>query len=281
MPVQAQLGPPRRVAAHLQEQRPEVLVIDVEIVVVHVDGLVARELEPPVDLLALERLRLLLCDPDEHDPVTDAALPPNPIGDIVLPLLVVELVNRNPFPLRHRLHGIAELLGHLPQHHRRRDRLAQLLAHERDQPARRRQRPDVPIQVQPVQTFHFQRDVSTQQFRDVRHARDSTESRGRLLVGLRSKTSLGGTPQCEPEESLIGAHFPHGFGRQPDVRRAAVDCRDESGPQFLQRARESNDTFPAQHAEDVFSASDAVCGARRYSIAAKTWSSGIDANVVA
>jgi hypothetical protein len=35
--------------------------------------------------------------------------------------------------------------------------------------------------------------VSTQQFRDVRHARDSTESRGRLLVGLRSKTSLGGS----------------------------------------------------------------------------------------
>ena len=54
----------------------------------------------------------------------------------------------------------------------------------------RRQFPDVPVQVQPVQTFHFQRDVSTQQFGDIRHARDFTESRGRLLVGLRSKTSL-------------------------------------------------------------------------------------------
>jgi hypothetical protein len=83
---------------------------------------------------------------------------------------VVELVNRNLLPLRHRLHGIAELLGHLPQHHRRRDRFAQLLAHERDQPARCRQRPDVPIQVQPVQTFHFQRDVSIQQFWNIRHA---------------------------------------------------------------------------------------------------------------
>ena len=55
----------------------------------------------------------------------------------------------------------------------------------------------------------------------------------------------------------------------------------ESGPQFLQRARQSTDTFPAQHADDMFIASDAVCGARRYSIAAKTWSSGIVANVVA
>jgi hypothetical protein len=32
--------------------------------------------------------------------------------------------------------------------------------------------------------------MTMQQFRDIRHARDSMESRGRLLVGLRSKTSL-------------------------------------------------------------------------------------------
>ena len=31
--------------------------------------------------------------------------------------------------------------------------------------------PDVAVQVQPVQAFHFQRDVSVQQFRDIRHAR--------------------------------------------------------------------------------------------------------------
>jgi len=130
--------------------------------VVHVDGLVARELEPPVDLLALECLRLLLRHSDEHDPVTHAALLPNPIGDLVLPLLVVELADRNLLPLRHRFHGIAELLSYLPQHHRRRDRFAQLLAHERDQPAGCRQWPDVPVQVQSVQTFHFQRDVSAQ-----------------------------------------------------------------------------------------------------------------------
>ena len=59
-------------------------------VVVHADGLFARELEPPIDLLASECLGLLLHYSDEHDSVTDAALPPNPIGDIILPLLVVE-----------------------------------------------------------------------------------------------------------------------------------------------------------------------------------------------
>ncbi|MGB7721141.1 MAG: hypothetical protein WBL65_14640 [Bryobacteraceae bacterium] len=58
---------------------------------VHADGFVARELEPPVDLLALERSRLLLRHADEYDPVADATLPPNPIGDIVLPFLVADL----------------------------------------------------------------------------------------------------------------------------------------------------------------------------------------------
>ena len=168
----------------------EVGVINVEIVVIHVDALVARELEPPVDFLALESLCFLLRHADEDDSIAYAALLPNSVGELVLALFVVELVDGDLLPLRHCLHRLAELFGYLPQYHRRRDRLAQLLSHEGHQPARRRQWPDVTIQVQPVQTLHFQRDVSLQQFRYARHARDSTESRGSLLVGLRSKTSL-------------------------------------------------------------------------------------------
>ena len=71
MPVQAQLGSPRRIAAHFQEQRPEIGVVDVEVVMVHVDGLVPRELELPIDLLALKCLRLLLCDADKDDAIVD------------------------------------------------------------------------------------------------------------------------------------------------------------------------------------------------------------------
>src|SRR5215469_17925284 len=56
MAVQAQLGSPRRVAAHLQKQRPEVGIVNVEVVVVHIHGLIAGELELSVDLLALIRL---------------------------------------------------------------------------------------------------------------------------------------------------------------------------------------------------------------------------------
>src|ERR1700729_510597 len=62
--------------------------------------------------------------------------------------------------------------------------------HKSHQPPWCRQCADVPIQVQPVQTLHLQGDVSIQQFWNVRHVRDSTESRNYSLVGLRSKTSL-------------------------------------------------------------------------------------------
>ena len=85
---------------------------------VHVDGLVARVLELAVDLLALERLRLLLRDSDEDDPVADATLSSYLVGDLILTLFVVELIHRNLLPLRHRLHRLAELLGDLSQHHR-------------------------------------------------------------------------------------------------------------------------------------------------------------------
>jgi hypothetical protein len=70
---------------------------------------------------------------------------------------------------------------------------------------RSRRRPDVPIQVQPVQALHFQRHVSVQQFRDARHDRDSgipqryacrfeVEDLARLVIQLPTKrrTSYSG-----------------------------------------------------------------------------------------
>jgi hypothetical protein len=63
VPVEAQFHAPRRIAANFDEDRSEVGVVDVEIVVVDVDGLVAVELKLPVYFLAVERLRLLLATP--------------------------------------------------------------------------------------------------------------------------------------------------------------------------------------------------------------------------
>jgi len=60
MTVQAQLDAPGRITAHLDKQWTEVGIIHLEVIVIHVQGLVALKLEPPVDLLAPESCRLLL-----------------------------------------------------------------------------------------------------------------------------------------------------------------------------------------------------------------------------
>ena len=157
---------------------------------VYVDRFVTGELELPTDLLALEGLGLLLGYADEDDSVAYATLLPNPVGEVVLLLLVVKLVDRNLLPFRQRLYCFTELFRDLSQYHWRRNRLAQLLSHERHQTTGSRQRSDVSIQVQPIQAFYFQRHMIFQQFRNARHDRDSTGFLSATLVGLRSKTSL-------------------------------------------------------------------------------------------
>jgi len=79
VPVQTQLDGPGRIAAHFAEQRAEIGIVNVEIVVIDVDRLVTREPELPVDLLALEGLR----HADEHDPVADLPFPAEIVGNII------------------------------------------------------------------------------------------------------------------------------------------------------------------------------------------------------
>jgi hypothetical protein len=206
VPVQAQLDAPGCVAAHLDEQRAEILVVDVEVGVVHVDRLVPRELELPAHLLPAESSRLLLCHPDEDDLVPHTPLPPQLIGGIIFAFRVFEQIDRDLFPLGHCVYSFPKLPGHLAQHYRRRDRLAQLFSQERHQAARGRQFADVSVQVQPVQAFHFQRHVPIQQFWDARHPMNSTRTTRGWLVGLRSKTSLVrlyGTFSCAEGEIAL------------------------------------------------------------------------------
>ena len=190
VPVQAQLHTPRRVTADLEEQRAELLVIDVEVVVINIDRLVAVELEPPVDLLAVEGLRFLLRHPNENDGVSHVAAAPEAVGNLVFPLLVPELIHRNALLFGQCLHSLTKLLRDLPQYNGRRNRLPQLIPHEEDQARPGRQLADVTVQVQTVETLHFESDMAVEQFRDGRHPTNSMRMPGFLLVGLRSKTSL-------------------------------------------------------------------------------------------
>jgi hypothetical protein len=61
-------------------------------------------------LLAAESLRFVLGHTNEDDPIPDAPLPPDLVGGIVFPLLVVKLVDRNLLPPRFGLDGLPELL---------------------------------------------------------------------------------------------------------------------------------------------------------------------------
>jgi len=118
-------------------------------------------------------VRFLLRHSDEDNSVPRSPLTAETVADIVFVFLVFELMERDLFPLGQGLHRGAEFFRDLTQHHRRGDGLAQLLPHEIAQLRSRCQIADVAVQVKPVQTFHFQADVSLQQFRNTRHARDS------------------------------------------------------------------------------------------------------------
>src|SRR5215467_14471354 len=77
---------------------------------VHLAGLVPRELELPTDFFDTEGLGLFLRHADEDNPV-----PARPVfgasgGDIILPFLVVELVDRDLLPFRLDPHRLPEPL---------------------------------------------------------------------------------------------------------------------------------------------------------------------------
>jgi hypothetical protein len=62
---------PRRIATNFEEHRAEIGIVNIEVVVVNVDGLVTRVLELAIDFLALECLCLLLRHANEHNPITN------------------------------------------------------------------------------------------------------------------------------------------------------------------------------------------------------------------
>src|ERR1022692_4560324 len=169
--IQAQLHASRGVAGDFDEQRTEIFVIDVEVVMVDVDRLVPFELEPSVHLFPIERLGLLLGYPDKDNCIPHWPLLAEVVGDVVFPFFVFELVNRYVFPVRQRLHGLAESLRHLSQHHWRWNRLAQLVAHEHRQLGSGCQPADIAVEVETVEALHFQRDVPIKEFRDGCHSR--------------------------------------------------------------------------------------------------------------
>jgi hypothetical protein len=121
----------------------------------------SRELKVAVELLALKSRCLLLCYANEDDPVANPALLSDAVSYLILPLFVVELVNRNLFPFRQRYHGIAKFLAATcPSTTGEGIGLPNCSRMNVTKPPAVCQRAHVTIQVQPVQALHFQRHMS-------------------------------------------------------------------------------------------------------------------------
>ena len=160
-------------ASHLSRAAPRqaLCIIEVEVVVVHVNCLVAVKLKLPVDLLPVKSQGFLLGHTDEYDAVPRAPLAPEFIGDFVFVLLMPELIYGNVFPLGQFLHGRPKTFRDLSQNHGRRHGLVQLLSHEHHQPQSSGQFADITVEVETVQALNLQRDVPVKEFRNGRHPR--------------------------------------------------------------------------------------------------------------
>ena len=166
MPVGPDLGRVGEVGADLEERRPEVLVPQVEVVAGHpAVGLRER-------VLRGRRFRVaLIRGPDPLELLGDAdRRHPGPAGgrlrlqvrlhDADLAVALAEPHPRDPVRGRIRLHRPAEPGPDLLHQRRRRDRLAQVLRHERNHLPAGLQDGNIRVQVDAVQALDIQHRVT-------------------------------------------------------------------------------------------------------------------------
>ena len=171
VPVDAELGVVREVRAELQEERPEVVVHGVDVVVVHE----RRRLHQPrirrpgpgvVPALRAQHPRLLLRPADvEH------ALASGPPAQVLLRPLVLALApaerhHVDPVAFGVALDRVDEPLRDRRHQHRRRPRRASHLAEEVRRTGRRLEQRHVHVQVHPVDALQRQHRVPGQDFGD-------------------------------------------------------------------------------------------------------------------
>lgn len=161
MPIQAAFRRVGKVGAELDEERAEVLVENVEVVVVGHRG---RADTPRVRLpgrvapfLRAEDARLLLRFPDEQHALLTLERRQILLRDVVLPLALLERDQVHPFGRGDSVDGLHECLTHGSDHHGRRHSGPQLRLHEVDKAAARLQGRDVRIDA--IDRFQLERHV--------------------------------------------------------------------------------------------------------------------------
>ena len=178
MAVDPDLGRVGEVGADLEERRAEVLVPQVEVVAGHpAVGLRERVLRGRglgVALVGGPDPLELLGDADRGHPGPPGGGLRRDVrlhhGDLAV--VLAELHPRDPVRGRVGLHGPAEPGPDVLHQRRRRDRLAKVLRHERDDLPAGLQDGNVGVQVDPVQALNVQHDMPVQKFpgrHDMRH----------------------------------------------------------------------------------------------------------------
>ena len=169
--VEAQLGIERKVGAELQEERAEVAVHRIDVIVVHHGGgahdpRIGQAGDRAPALLGAEHRRLLLGLADEHHAFLLVEFAQVLRHHGVLALALAELHERN-LMLRHEAFQLGhEVAAHRAHQRRRRQRLAAVLAKEAHDPALALQLRHIDIEVHPVDAFDRKPDMAAENIGD-------------------------------------------------------------------------------------------------------------------
>ena len=239
VPVQTDLHGIGKVGAELDEQRAEVPVEEVDIVVVdrgrRADNPgIGRPVVGIPSLLGAEDTGLLLSLADEEHAFVAGERGEVLLRDVILPLVLRKRDQIDAGGLGEALHGVHEALGQGGHHRGRRDARPEMLLHEVDDAAARLQRGHIAIEVHPVNRFQFEGHVIVEDFRDTfayhgagapgeRGPRGHRPEEGLLLRRRVQSLPAPGAPflsnEAPPQTVLLRRLFP------PHARRSEAEPR--------------------------------------------------------
>jgi hypothetical protein len=170
--VEVELDPKGRVRTDLEERRPEVLILEVEVIVVdahRLTGIVEADFGPRGPLLGLEGEGAFLGDADEDDPPGPGEALTVLGRNVILAHTPREVDDGDVVVFGEGTHRPNELVAHPRQEGGRGNRVTPMHGQEGDQGARHLEVGDVAIEVEPIQTLNVQRDVLLQEGVDCGH----------------------------------------------------------------------------------------------------------------
>ena len=171
VPIQTDLHGIGEVGAELDEQRAEVAVEEVDVVVIdHRRRADDPRVRRPVAAFRRFSVRKTLAFswalPTNSTPSSPVERGEVLLRDVILPLPLLERHQIEALRLDEALDGLHEPLAHRRHHHGRRHAGAEMLLHEVHDPAARLQRRDVAVEIHPVDRFQFEGHVVVEDFRD-------------------------------------------------------------------------------------------------------------------